>query len=58
MFNKDKYYTKLMNQLEIIHAENLSIMQALFAHSGVPKEQADNYVLQWDKRFQEERRNW
>lgn len=58
MPNKDKYYTKIMDQLEIIHSENLFIMQSLLAHSGIPKDQSEEYVKLWDKRFQEERRNW
>ena len=58
MSKNDELYTKLMDQLEIIHSENLFIMQALLVHSGIPKEKTEEYAKSWDERFQEERRNW
>ncbi len=58
MSKEDKCYTKIMDQLEIIHSENLFIIQALLALSGIPKEKTEEYAKSWDDRFQEERRNW
>lgn len=51
-------YTKLMNQLEIIHAENLVIYEVLLIMNRVDEETRENVLKLWDKRFQDERRNY
>ena len=51
-------YTKLMNQLEIIHAENLVIYEVLLIMNRVDEEIRENVLKLWDKRFQDERRNY
>ena len=58
MSNKDKYYTKIINQLEIIHSENIFIMKTLLLLHGIPKDKIEEYAKSWDDRFQEERREW
>lgn len=55
---KDKLYTKLMNQLEIIHAENLSILRIVLLKSGADPVMLDDLIKRWDKRFQDERNEW
>ena len=54
----EEAYTKIMNQLEVIHAENTFLMEAMLIHSGIPKEEAGDYAKEWDMRFQEERKKW
>ena len=51
-------YTKLMNQLEIIHAENLVIYQSILTMCGVDAKIKENMIDLWDKRFQDERKKY
>ena len=51
-------FTELMNQLEIIHAENLIIYEVLLIMSGVDDTTRENVLELWDKRFQDERKKY
>ncbi len=54
----DQAFTELMNQLEVLHAENMMILKALLVLHGISNEEANDYVDEWDKRFQDERKNY
>ena len=51
-------YTKLMNQIEIIHAENLALMRIALLTAKVDEKVVDELTIKWDKRFQDERNEW
>lgn len=55
---RDELYTKIMNQLEIIHAENIAIMRLFLLGKGVSLKEVDDLSHRWDKRFQDERSEW
>ena len=54
----EQAYSKLMNQLEIIHIENMLLYQAILIIAGIDNKTRDNMLDIWDKRFQEERRKY
>ena len=47
-----------MDQLEIIHAENCAIYNALLCVAGIDKKTRDNMIAEWDKNFQDERKKY
>ena len=51
-------FTELMNQLEVIHAENLLIYEAILIMSGVDDETRENVLKLWDRKFQDERKKY
>ena len=51
----EKAYTEILNQLEIIHAENLAIYEALLLLGDVEEKDIERMSDLWDKRFQNER---
>ena len=51
-------YTKLMNQIEIIHAENLALMRIALLTAKVDEKVVNELTIRWDKRFQDERNEW
>lgn len=55
---KDLFYTKIMNQLEVIHAENLSIISLILLSNGADPKRVNELTDRWDKRFKEERDRW
>lgn len=54
----EKAYSEIMDQLEIIHAENCTIYNALLCVAGIDKKTRDNMIADWDKRFQDERKKY
>lgn len=47
-----------MNQIEIIHAENLALMRIALLTAKVDEKVVDELTIKWDKRFQDERNEW
>ena len=54
----DLLYTKIMNQLEIIHAENIALMRMIMFSQGIKQEDIDRLSDAWDERFEDERKEW
>lgn len=54
----EQAYSKIMNQFEIIHAENIAIYQAILTLCGIDDKTRDNMTDLWDKRFQDERKRY
>ena len=54
----EQAYSKIMNQLEIIHAENIAIYHGILTLCGIDDKTRDNMIDLWDKRFQEERKKY
>lgn len=54
----EKAYSEIMNQLEIIHAENIAIYHAILTMCGIDTKTRDNMIDLWDKRFQDERKKY
>ena len=54
----EKAYLEIMDQLEIIHAENLAIYDAILTLAGVNDDVRKRASENWDKRFQDERKKY
>lgn len=54
----EKAYSEIMDQLEIIHAENCTIYDALLCVAGVDEKTRAKMISAWDKRFQDERKKY
>ena len=55
---KEDYYMHVMDELEVIHAENIAIMRMVLTLGGIDKKTMDALEKTWDKRFQEVRAKW
>lgn len=51
----EKVYTEIMNQLEIIHKENLAIIGLILELNGAEKSDIDELLNKWHKLYQDER---
>lgn len=54
------YLTKVLDELEIVHAENIYIMQLISALTG-DNDAIDSMVKltdEWDRKFDEIRKRW
>ena len=54
----EQAYTKIMNQLEILHAENMAILRTTYRMCGGREKNVDEIIDAWDKHYQQERRNY
>lgn len=54
----EKAYTEIMNQLEVIHAENLAILRMILLTNEIDEGMITNYTDNWDKVFQNERKHY
>ena len=54
----EKAYTEILNQLEIIHKENLAIMHMIFITNGVEKSEINKVLDMWNKMYQDERKKY
>ena len=58
MSKKDMYYTKLMDVLELIHAENVVIIMSQLQAKNTDPEKIKDYTDDVCKRFDNIRKDW